>query len=57
MVFVRKRNEAEVESGPMSVAEIEKQMLALSEEERQQFAAWFFQNERKILPGALDLRR
>jgi hypothetical protein len=34
MVFVRKRNEAAVESGPMSVAEIEKQVLALSEEER-----------------------
>jgi hypothetical protein len=38
----------------MSLAEIEKQVLALSEEERRQFAAWFYQNEGKILPPQLD---
>jgi len=38
----------------MSLAEIEKQVLELSEEERRQFAAWFYQNEGKILPPPLD---
>jgi hypothetical protein len=38
----------------MSLAEIEQQVLALSEEERRQFAAWFYQNEGKILPPSLD---
>ena len=38
----------------MSLAEIEQQVLALSEEERRQFAAWFYQNEGKILPPELD---
>jgi hypothetical protein len=38
----------------MSLAEIEKQVLALPEEERRQFAAWFYQNEGKILPPPLD---
>jgi hypothetical protein len=38
----------------MSPAEIEKQVLALSEEERRQFAAWFYENEGKILPPELD---
>jgi hypothetical protein len=38
----------------MSLAEIEKQVLALSGEERRQFAAWFYQNEGKILPPELD---
>ena len=38
----------------MSLAEIEKQVLALSEEERRQFADWFYQNQGKILPPELD---
>jgi hypothetical protein len=38
----------------MSLAEIEKQVLELTEEERRQFAAWFYQNEGKILPPPLD---
>ncbi len=38
----------------MSLAEIEKQVLELSEEERRQFAAWFYRNEGKILPPPLD---
>ena len=38
----------------MSLAEIEKQVLALSEEERRQFAAWFHQNEGKILRPEVD---
>ena len=38
----------------MSLAEIEKQVLAHSEEERRQFAAWFHQNEGKILPPEVD---
>jgi hypothetical protein len=38
----------------MSLAEIEKQVLALSEEERRQFAAWFYQNEGKILPPEME---
>ena len=38
----------------MSLAEVEQQLLQLSEEERHQFAAWFFQNQGKILPPPLD---
>jgi hypothetical protein len=38
----------------MSLDEIEKQVLALSEEERRQFAAWFYQNEGKILPPEME---
>ena len=38
----------------MSLAEIEKQVLALPEEERRQFAEWFYKNESKILPPELD---
>lgn len=38
----------------MSLAEIESQVLQLSEDERRQFAAWFYQNEGKILPPPLD---
>jgi hypothetical protein len=38
----------------MSLAEVEQQVLQLSEEERRQFAAWFFQNQGKILPPPLD---
>lgn len=38
----------------MSLAEIENQVLALSDEERRQFAAWFYQNEGKILPPEMD---
>jgi len=52
--FVRKRRLAKVWSNCMSLAEIEKQVLALSEEERRQFAAWFYQNEGKILPSGVD---
>ena len=35
----------------MSLAEIEKQVLNLSQEERREFAAWFYQNESEILPA------
>lgn len=38
----------------MSLAEIESKVLALSEEERREFATWFFQNQGKILPPPLD---
>ena len=38
----------------MSLAEIENKVLALSEEERRQFANWFYKNEGKILPPPLD---
>jgi hypothetical protein len=38
----------------MSLAEIEKQVLALSEEERRQFAAWFYKNEGKAPPPAVE---
>ena len=38
----------------MSLAEVEQQLLQLSEEERRQFATWFFQNQGKILPPPLD---
>ena len=38
----------------MSLAEVEQQLLQLSEEERHQFAAWFFQNQGKILPPPID---
>lgn len=38
----------------MSLAEIEMQVLKLSEEERRQFATWFYQNEGKILPPSSD---
>ncbi len=38
----------------MSLAEIETQVLQLSEEERRQFATWFFQNQGKILPPPPD---
>ena len=38
----------------MSLAEIESKVLELSEEERRQFADWFFQNQGKILPPPLD---
>ena len=34
----------------MSLAEIEEQVLALSAEERRQFAAWFLENRERILP-------
>jgi hypothetical protein len=37
----------------MSLVEIEKQVLALPEDERRKFAAWFYQNEGKILPAQL----
>ena len=38
----------------MSLAEIESKVLALSEEERREFATWFFQNQGKILPPPRD---
>jgi signal transduction histidine kinase len=38
----------------MSLAEIEQQVLALPEDERRQFAAWFYQNEGKILPPHMN---
>jgi hypothetical protein len=38
----------------MSLAEIENQVLSLSEEERREFARWYRQNEGKILPPPLD---
>ena len=38
----------------MSLAEVEQQVLQLTEEERRQFATWFFQNQGKILPPPLD---
>jgi len=38
----------------MSLADIGKQVLALSEDERRQFAVWFYQNEGKILPPPLE---
>ncbi len=38
----------------MNLAEIEAQVLALSEEERVEFATWFHRNECKILPPPLD---
>jgi hypothetical protein len=34
----------------MSLTEIENQVLALSLDERRQFAAWFFENRAQILP-------
>lgn len=38
----------------MSLAEIEEQLLALPDEERRQFAAWFFENRERILPAASE---
>jgi hypothetical protein len=38
----------------MTLAEIEQQVLELSEEERRQFAVWFYQNKGRILPPPLD---
>jgi hypothetical protein len=35
----------------MSLAEIEKQVLNLSQEERREFVAWFYRNESEILPA------
>jgi hypothetical protein len=35
----------------MSLAEIERKVLQLSEEERRQFANWFYRNEDRILPA------
>jgi len=52
--FFRKRSGASVCFARMSLAEIEQQVLALSEEERRQFAAWFYQNEGRILPPELN---
>ena len=37
----------------MSLAEIESKVLALPQEERRQFATWFYQNEGRILPPPL----
>ena len=37
----------------MSLVEVEDQVLQLSEDERRQFATWFFQNQGKILPPPL----
>lgn len=51
----RSQTEAlEVSVRAMSLAEIENKVLALSEDERRQFAAWFYKNEGKILPPPLD---
>jgi len=36
----------------MSLTELEKQVLELPEEERLQFAAWFYKNQGQILPPA-----
>jgi len=38
----------------MSLAELEKQVLELPEAERRQFAAWFYQNQWKLLPPSPD---
>jgi hypothetical protein len=38
----------------MSLAEIEKEVLALSEEERWQFVEWFYQNQGSIVPRDID---
>ncbi|HSI10921.1 MAG TPA: hypothetical protein VK961_02700 [Chthoniobacter sp.] len=38
----------------MSLAEIEEQVLALSDEERRQFAAWFLENRERILPPGVE---
>lgn len=38
----------------MSLAEVEQQVLQLTEEERRQFATWFYQNEGIILPPPVD---
>jgi hypothetical protein len=35
----------------MSLAEIEQKVIALTAEERRQFAAWFYRNEDRILPA------
>jgi hypothetical protein len=35
----------------MSVAEIEQKVIELTEEERRQFAAWFYRNEERFLPA------
>ena len=34
----------------MSLVELTEQVLALSKEERHQFAVWFFENRERILP-------
>jgi hypothetical protein len=34
----------------MSLAEIEKRVLELSEEERREFASWFYRNQGKAFP-------
>jgi hypothetical protein len=38
----------------MSLAEIEKTVIELPEDERRRFAAWFYKNEERILPAAPD---
>lgn len=35
----------------MSLAEIEKKVIELPEDERRQFAAWFYRNEERFLPA------
>src|SRR4051794_20515608 len=49
--FDLQSSKVDCRASSMSLAEIEQKVFALTDEERRQFAAWFYRNEDRILPA------